>query len=385
MTLHSRVYVDFFLSLPVFSDVNRLSVRPSASSNSSEFSGKTMKALNIRHACLGLVASAATILPFASTSHAAQTTYPLTIKNCGMKLTFKQAPSQTVSVGQSSTEMLYLLGLADKVAGTALWIGPVLKGYEDVNAKVERLADNDPSFESIIGKKPDLVTTQFQWQIGPQGVVGTQEQFAELGVPVYTSPADCIGKDNSDGGDGVRGTKFTMDLIYHEIRDLAAIFDVQDRGEEVVAGLKKREDAARAKIASAEGKLSAVFWFSSAELDIDPYVAGRNGAPGYIMSALGIKNVIESDEEWPTVGWETIAKSNPSMIVAGKMNRRRFPADDVAVKHKFLKEDAVASLMPAVKEGHVFEMDAQAMNPTIRTIEGLEGLADAISAAGLAK
>ncbi|MGV1953914.1 ABC transporter substrate-binding protein [Agrobacterium sp. 22-214-1] len=332
----------------------------------------------------GFLAAALAALPVAG-ANAAETTYPLTINSCGQEITFRQAPAHTVSVGQSTTEVLYLLGLADKVVGTALWIGPVLKGYEEANARVERLADNDPSFEAVIGKKPDLVTTQFQWQIGPEGVVGTPAQFAELGVPVYTSPADCMGKDNSGGGDGVRNTVFTMDLIYQEIRDLAKIFNVQDRGEEVVADLKKREEAARAKIASANGKLSAVFWFSSAELDIDPYVAGRNGAPGYIMSALGLKNVIESDEEWPTVGWETIAKANPSIIVAGKMDRRRFPADDVAVKLKFLATDPVASIMPAVKEGHVFEMDAQAMNPTIRTIEGIETLAEAISAAGLAK
>ncbi|OOO29294.1 ABC transporter substrate-binding protein [Agrobacterium sp. YIC 4121] len=332
----------------------------------------------------GFLAAVLAVLPVAG-ANAAETTYPLTINSCGQEITFQQAPARTVSVGQSTTEVLYLLGLSDKVVGTALWIGPVLRGYEEANARVERLADNDPSFEAVIGKKPDLVTTQFQWQIGPEGVVGTPAQFAELGVPVYTSPADCMGKDNSGGGDGVRNTVFTMDLIYQEIRDLAKIFNVQDRGEEVVADLKKREEAARAKIASANGKLSAVFWFSSAELDIDPYVAGRNGAPGYIMSALGLKNVIESDEEWPTVGWETIAKANPSIIVAGKMDRRRFPADDVAVKLKFLATDPVASIMPAVKEGHVFEMDAQAMNPTIRTIEGIETLAEAISAAGLAK
>ncbi|MEA1842291.1 ABC transporter substrate-binding protein [Agrobacterium tumefaciens] len=332
----------------------------------------------------GLLAVALAALP-AGAAQAAETTYPLTINSCGHEITFKQAPARTVSVGQSTTEVLYLLGVADKVVGTALWIGPVLKGYEDANAKVERLADNDPSFEAVVGKRPDLVTTQFQWQIGPEGVVGTPEQFAELGIPVYTSPADCMGKDNSGGGDGVRKSVFTMDLIYQEVRDLAKIFNLQDRGEEVVADLKKREEAARAKIASANGKISAVFWFSSAELDIDPYVAGRNGAPGYIMSALGLKNVIESDEEWPTVGWETIAKANPSVIVAGKMDRRRFPADDVAVKLKFLATDPVASIMPAVKAAHVFEMDAQAMNPTIRTIEGIETLAEAISTAGLAK
>jgi iron complex transport system substrate-binding protein len=117
--------------------------------------------------------------------------------------------------------------------------------------------------------------------------------------PFIPRPPIAWGKDNSGGGDGVRNTVFTMDLIYQEVRDLAKIFNVQERGEDVVADLKKREEAARAKIASVNGKLSAVFWFSSAELDIDPYVAGRKGAPGYIMSALGLKNVIESDEEWP--------------------------------------------------------------------------------------
>ena len=142
---------------------------------------------------------------------------------------------------------------------------------------------------------------------------------------------------------------------------------------------------ARKKIASADGKLSAVFWFSSAEVDIDPYVAGKNGAPGYIMSALGIKNVIDSEEEWPTVGWETVAKANPTIIVAGKMDRRRYPADDVAVKQEFLKSDPVTSLMPAVKQNHVVVMDAQAMNPTIRTIEGIEVLADAVDKLGLSK
>lgn len=334
---------------------------------------------------LSFAAGAAAFVLSAGAAGAAETQYPLTLENCGRKVTFEKAPQRAVSLGQSSTEILYLLGVGERMVGTAVWIGPVLAGYEEANAKVERLADNDPSFESVVAKKPDLVTAQFQWHVGPEGIVATPEQFEELKIPVYTSPADCIGKDNTGGGDGVRKSVFTMDLIYKEVGELAQIFNVQDQGEKVIADLKAREEAARKKIASAEGKLSAVFWFSSAELDIDPYVAGRNGAPGYIMSALGIKNVIESDEEWPTVGWETIAKADPTIIVAGKMERRRFPADDVAVKHKFLNDDPVTSLMPAVKNGHVVDMDAQAMNPTIRTIEGIEVLADAIEKAGLAK
>jgi iron complex transport system substrate-binding protein len=330
-----------------------------------------------------LLASLATAF-LAGHAQAAETAYPLTLQNCGRQITIDKAPTKTVSIGQSSTEILYLLGLADKVVGTALWVGPVLKGFEEVNARIDRLADNDPSFESVLARKPDLVTVQFQWQVGPEGVVARPEQFEELGIPVYTSPSDCVGKENSAASDGVRHQVFTMDLVYREIRELAEIYNVQDKGEAVVADLKAREAAARAKVASAKGKLSAVFWFSSAA-DADPYVAGRNGAPGYIMSALGIENIIKTDDEWPTVGWETFARANPTMIVAGSMERRRYPLDSLEAKLDFLKSDPVASLMPAVAKGYVCDMDAQAMNPTIRTIEGIELLADSIAKAGLAQ
>ncbi|MBS1823755.1 MAG: ABC transporter substrate-binding protein [Acidobacteria bacterium] len=311
------------------------------------------------------------------------TKYPLKLANCGRTVTFEHAPQRTVSVGQSSTEVLYLLGLADKVVGTAVWFGPVLPGYEAANAKIPRLADNDPSFESVIARKPDLVTAQFQWHVGPSGIVGKPEQFEELGIPTYVSPADCVGKDNSSGGDGTRGTLFTMDLVYREITELAEIFDVQERGAKVVAELKAREEAARRKIAAGDGKVSAAFWFSSAKVDVDPYMAGKNSVPGYIMSALGVRNVVESEEEWPSVGWETIAKADPTIIVAGRMDRRRYPADDIAVKLNFLKTDPVASLMPAVKQGHVVEMDVQAMQPSVRVVDGIEMLADAIQRFGL--
>lgn len=318
-------------------------------------------------------------------AEAASTQYPLTLNNCGRDVVFTHAPERAVTVGQNSTEILYLLGLGDKVAGTSVWFTPVIKGYEEINDKVERLADNDPSFESVVAKKPDLVAVQFVWHIGPEGIVATPQQFEELKIPLYTSPADCTGKDNSGGGDGVRNDFFSMDLIYQEISDLAQIFDVQDRGEKLISDLKAREALAREKIAANGTDLSAVFWFSSAEMDIDPYVAGINGAAGYILQTLGMKNVITSDEEWPTVGWETIVKAEPDYIIAATMDRRRFPADDIAAKLEFLKTDPVTKLMGAVKKGQIVQMDAQAMSPTVRVIEGIEILSEAVAKTGSAQ
>jgi iron complex transport system substrate-binding protein len=98
------------------------------------------------------------------------TQYPLTLDNCGRQITIAHAPKSTVAIGQSTTEILYILGLADKVSGTAGWLGPVLKEYEGVNAGVKRLADYEPSFESVLAAKPDLVTVQFEYFVGPEGV-----------------------------------------------------------------------------------------------------------------------------------------------------------------------------------------------------------------------
>jgi iron complex transport system substrate-binding protein len=146
----------------------------------------------------------------------------------------------------------------------------------------------------------------------------------------------------------------------------------------IISEMKAREQAAKARIAALKGDVSAVFWYSSAKLNADPYVAGEGGVPAYLMSELGIQNVVESNEEWPTVGWETIAKANPTLIVAGDMTRRRFEGDDLAVKLAFLKNDPVASVMDAAREGRIVEMKVQLMDPTVRTIRGLEILADGL-------
>lgn len=46
-----------------------------------------------------------------SASMAMAQDYPLTIENCGHTVTFDVAPESVVSIGQATSEALYLLGL----------------------------------------------------------------------------------------------------------------------------------------------------------------------------------------------------------------------------------------------------------------------------------
>lgn len=326
-----------------------------------------------------LIAAALTAVCF-SFSAQAETKYPLHLNNCGVDLHFDAAPQSTVSIGQAATEILYSLGLGDKVVGTGVWFTDVLPEYKQLNDGIERLADNDPSFEAIIAKKPAMVTAQYEWHIGPQGIIATREHFNDIGIPTYILATDCQNKDNSTGSDGTRSDMFKIENVYASINELAQIFNVPEKGEELVASLQAREAAATEK-AKALGlsDASALFWFSSAEMDVDPYVAGSKGAPAYMMEKLGLRNVIESDEEWPTVSWETIARANPTVIVVAEMSRRRFPADDVEKKLEFLKNDPVASQMDAVKNDRIIILNGHAMDPSIRNIAAVEFLAEKLA------
>lgn len=314
-----------------------------------------------------------------SLAHAGPTAYPLTVENCGFSLEFAAPPKNVVSIGQSGTEVLYALGVGDRMAGTALWFSEILPEFKEQNDKVERINDNMPSFESVISKRPELVVTQFEWMIGEQGVVGTRPQFHELGANTYIMPSDCEGKDNLVGADGTRSSPFSTRTVYKGIEQLGEIFDRQDRAAEIQAELHARENAA---IDKARGlglqDVTAAVWFSSADLELDPYVAGRKGIPAFMLNAVGIRNVVESDEEWPTVGWETVARANPTILVLARMDRRRFVADDVEKKLEFLKSDPVTREMEAVRNNRIVILDAHEMQATIRIVTGIEKLTEAM-------
>jgi iron complex transport system substrate-binding protein len=307
--------------------------------------------------------------------------YPRTLENCGHRVTLESAPRRAVSLNQGSTEILLSLGLADRMAGTATWTDPVMKGLEKANAGVPRLADNNPSFEKVLDVDPDFVTASFVSTLGTGGVA-TREQFEKLGVPTYVSPADCgAGKDNDSGGDGSRGTPLTLDTVYGEIRDLARAFGVERRGERLVARLKERVRKATAGLRASH--VSLMYWFADSQ---SPYLAGCCGAPGAITRAVGARNVFaDTHDEWPQINWETVADRDPDVIVLGDLTRESQTAETAAAKIRFLETDPATRNLTAVKKKRYVLLSGQAMNPSIRTVEGIERVAAGLRDLGLVK
>lgn len=305
---------------------------------------------------------------------------PVTIDNCGHEVTLRSVPERAVSLNQGTTEILLSLGLADRMAGTATWTDPVMKGVEEANASVPRLADNTPSFEKVLDAEPDFVTASFVSTLG-KGGVATREQFEKLGVPTYVSPSDCSGKDNDSGGDGSRSEPLTLDAVYGEIRDLARAFGVEERGEKLVTRLKQRVRTATAALDASD--VSLMYWFANSQ---SPYLAGCCGAPGAITRAVGAKNAFsDTHDEWPQINWETVADRDPDVIVIGDLTRKQQTAETAAAKIRFLETHPATRNLSAVRKNRYVLLSGQAMNPSIRTIEGIEKVAAGLRDFGLAK
>ena len=303
----------------------------------------------------------------------AHTQYPLTLENCGQKITYTHAPKRAVALGQNSAEILLLLGLQDRMVGTAFWPSKVLPQLADANAKVKLLTVEMPRLESILAEDPDFVAAALPSLIGPNSKVAKREDFEKMGVPTYLSPGTCLASGTAKDAYGSRDQLWSPELAYREIDDLSRIFDVPARGQALIADLKARVEKARqtAEKAGLAGK-SYLFWFSSPSPSADAYVAGKNSASGYIATVLGGRNAVTNETEWPTMSWESIIATQPDVIVVATLDRNRWELDKPEAKIKYLTTDSATREMPAVKNGAIVVMDGSAMNPSVRTIYGAD-------------
>lgn len=108
--------------------------------------------------------------------------------------------------------------------------------------------------------------------------------------------------------------------------------------------------------------------------------------PGIVTNALGAKNVFDDTHaEWPQINWESVADRDPDVLVIGDLTRRSQSAESAAKKIEFLESDPVTRNMTAVRKKRYVLLSGQAMNPTLRTVEGVEKVAAALRSYGLAK
>lgn len=167
-----------------------------------------------------------------------------------------------------------------------------------------------------------------------------------------------------------------MEAIYTEIRDLAKIFDVTERGDRLIAELRGRMEAA----SEARTDADLAFWFSDVRA---PYFAGCCGSPGVIAGAVDARNVFaDTTDEWPQVSWESVADRDPDVLVLGDLSRRTIDGDALETKIEFLESNPLTQRLTAVRHRRYIVVNGADLNPSIRTVDGVEKVAKGLAELG---
>jgi iron complex transport system substrate-binding protein len=290
------------------------------------------------------------------------------IENCDREVAVGAPPERIVSLTQQTTELLLALGLEDRMVGTAWWNEPVRADLAEAEAEVPRLAERAPSFEAVLEAEPDFVVAGFDSMFTDE-MVATRDRFEDLGIPTWLTPAYCNGEQTA------LDDPYELEDLYAEITDLATIFDIEERGEALVAELKQDMAEARAKVASLhlDDDFTAVFWYGTNDA---PYMAGATGSPGVMTRTLGIGNAYgDNDAMWPQVNWEDVMNRDPDLFVMADLTREG-EGQSMADKIEFITSDPAISRMSAVQEEAWVAMRGMELDPTINTVAGAVKLAD---------
>jgi iron complex transport system substrate-binding protein len=289
------------------------------------------------------------------------------ITNCGATLTIGEPPQRALAMEQNATEILLSLGLADRMIGTSYQTDPVLPELADAYAEVPVLADLYPNREAVLEAAPDFVYSTFTSAYGPDAA-GPRADLAALDVPAYLSRFAC--EDPATGEPTVH-----FDGIFAEITEIAAIFGVTDRGEQLVADQQDRLRAAT-EAAPASGDTDLLWYYSGTAT---PYVAGSGGLPAAISELLGARNAYgDAEQTWPAGSWEEIAARNPDVIVLADLTRGG-DGDSAQSKIDYLRSNPTTAQLDAVKGDRFIVVSGSSMDPSIRSVTAVEAVATGLA------
>ncbi|NEA61135.1 ABC transporter substrate-binding protein [Streptomyces sp. SID12488] len=272
----------------------------------------------------------------------------VTLTNCGRKVTYDKVPERVVTNDVGITELMFALGLEDRMAGFAM---PDDKGdltgvpWKDGYDKVKWLSKQQLTKENVLDARGDWVFAG--WNYGFRDDNGfTPDALTKLGIPSYILTESCRNGRTKTS----RGIMPPLDALYTDLTNLGKLFGVEQRAATLIAGFRKQVAAVAAKAPTGAERPKVFLYDSGTD---SPFTSGRYAAPEEIISKAGGVNVMHDlDDSWTTVGWETVVERDPDVIVICDYG-------DVSAeqKRKFLLSYAPLRNVSAVKHKRVFVLD----------------------------
>lgn len=315
---------------------------------------------------LGLTACASSsgaASPDSTTEAETASNYPLTIDNCGYEVTFDQAPERVITIKSSTTELLLALGLEDSIIGASFLDGEVPEKWLPDASALTIISDKVPGQEATLELEPDLVFGGWESNFSAEGV-GERDQLESLLVNSYVAPSAC--KDPAYMPDPL-----TFEVLFDEIAEAGAIFDVPEAADALIAEQQAALDAVEP---STEGYTA--LWYSSGS-DV-PYVGAGKGSPQMIMDAAGLENIAgDVADTWTSMGWEAIVDADPNVIVL--IDAEWNSAED---KIERLESNPATATLDAVTNERYVIVPFASGEAGVRNVEAVASIVDQLNQLG---
>ena len=289
-----------------------------------------------------LVSSLLFLLVFAGAASAADWE-PVTITDdLGVTVTIDKYPERIVSLSPANTEILFALGLGDRIVGVTEYCT-----YPEAALSKDKIGGfSTINTEKIAVLNPDLL-------VAADG--NSEETIAhlrELGYTIITVNAD------------------TIDTTLADIRLIGKAAGVESAAEELVSSMQAdlAEIAEKTKGAEKPTILHCMW--------TDPlWVSGSGTFQDEMISAAGGVNAAAAEGGWVALTMEKFLTMNPDIIVVDSGDGMGVGTDD-ALKNFFLKDSRMQSLS-AVQNERVYVVNADIIDRGgPRIVEGVEALAE---------
>ena len=262
------------------------------------------------------------------------------VDSLGRKLFLAKAPGRVVSMAPNVTEILFALGLEEKVVAVTPFCD-----YPPEAQNKTRLGGSNPSIEQILALKPDLV-------LAPQDMIQADllQHLDRVKVPIFVLQAA------------------QLEDVVVQIQTIARIFDRSKAGDELAATIRQRIAAVKERTqALTRPRVLYV-------LNTDPLqTVGPGSFIHQLIEAAGGANIAaDTSTAYPRFALEEVLARDPELIVFPVGTAEGIPEEEQQQWRRW-------SSLSAVKHNRLVHVPSVLVDrPGPRIVEGLELLAKAL-------
>jgi iron complex transport system substrate-binding protein len=263
--------------------------------------------------------------------------FPMTVNDDeGAETTLEAPPERIVTFAPSHTEIVFALGLGDRLVGVSGDFDDYPPEAQDIES-IGGAGGVEPNIEKVVALEPDILLTAFiggEWKDG----------LRELDVPVFTTLAS------------------SLDDAVADIEVIGGLLGAEEEGRALADDLTAQAEAVETD-AAGEPRVTCFLDFG------DLFTAGPGSLEFDLLQRAGCDPVTAStDEPYPQWSAEQLVEDDPDVYLA---------AEGTSVE-QVARQPGLEDLT-AVRQGRIEEVDSDLISrPGPRMVEGLEALAAAL-------